>query len=188
MNTVVVSREKLLEISIRLVRERGPNALNIRDVASGAGVAVGSVYNYFPNKQALLEAAIEGIWRDIFHKAGKCSTFNSFEECVQTLFEGLRAGVKQYPSFLQEHSAVFTGKKQRADARDKMQQVFVHIQQELLEVLQRDLLVKQDVWSDNFTQQELVEFVFCNIMMLLQMKAEHCTVLLQMLRSTIYEQ
>ena len=39
--------------------ERGPTAINIKQVASRAGVSVGSLYNYFENREALLGFAVE---------------------------------------------------------------------------------------------------------------------------------
>ncbi|NOH01969.1 MAG: TetR/AcrR family transcriptional regulator [Chloroflexi bacterium] len=39
--------------------ERGPASLNIKEIARRAGVAVGSLYQYFPNRDGLLDFAIE---------------------------------------------------------------------------------------------------------------------------------
>lgn len=39
--------------------EKGPTALNIKSVAARAGVAVGSLYQYFPDRQGLLDFAVE---------------------------------------------------------------------------------------------------------------------------------
>jgi AcrR family transcriptional regulator len=39
--------------------ERGPASLNIKEIARRAGVSVGSLYQYFPNRDGLLDFAIE---------------------------------------------------------------------------------------------------------------------------------
>jgi AcrR family transcriptional regulator len=39
--------------------EKGPNSMNIKEVARRAGVAVGSLYQYFPNSEGLLDFAVE---------------------------------------------------------------------------------------------------------------------------------
>ncbi len=39
--------------------ERGPSALNIKQVAERAGVSVGSLYTYFPNRDGMLAFAIQ---------------------------------------------------------------------------------------------------------------------------------
>jgi AcrR family transcriptional regulator len=39
--------------------EKGPTALNIKQVAERAGVSVGSLYTYFPNREGMLAFAVE---------------------------------------------------------------------------------------------------------------------------------
>jgi TetR/AcrR family transcriptional regulator, cholesterol catabolism regulator len=54
----LVRRAQLLEAVIDLVREVGPGALQMRDVAERAGIALGTVYRYFSSKEHLLAAAL----------------------------------------------------------------------------------------------------------------------------------
>jgi TetR/AcrR family transcriptional regulator, cholesterol catabolism regulator len=54
----LVRRAQLLEAVIELVREVGPAALQMRDVADKAGIALGTVYRYFSSKEHLLAAAL----------------------------------------------------------------------------------------------------------------------------------
>ena len=70
MNTVVTSKEIILEASKKLIREEGLNSINIRSVASACGVSVGSIYNYFDSKSELVAATVESIWSEIFHNSG----------------------------------------------------------------------------------------------------------------------
>lgn len=51
--------EAILEATARVLAERGYAATNTNLVAERAGVSVGSVYQYFPNKDALLTALHE---------------------------------------------------------------------------------------------------------------------------------
>ncbi len=48
------TRTRIVEATIRVLEEGGIDAFSIRQVASDAGVSVGSVYEYFPSRQALL--------------------------------------------------------------------------------------------------------------------------------------
>lgn len=50
----------LLETAAQLFAERGYEATSTGEIAERAGVAIGSLYQYFPNKVALLEALTEG--------------------------------------------------------------------------------------------------------------------------------
>lgn len=54
----LVRRAKLLEAVIDLVRESGPGAVQMRDVAERSGIALGTVYRYFASKEHLLATAL----------------------------------------------------------------------------------------------------------------------------------
>jgi AcrR family transcriptional regulator len=49
----------ILDAILNEAAEKGPAALNIKAVAKRAGVAVGSLYQYFPDRDGLLDFAIE---------------------------------------------------------------------------------------------------------------------------------
>src|SRR5829696_7577920 len=49
------TRETLLEAALRLLEERGPEALRIRDVAEAAEQSTMGVYTHFGSKRGLLE-------------------------------------------------------------------------------------------------------------------------------------
>jgi|SRR5579871_6202489 len=51
--------ELILEAAIRLLDKRGPAALTTNAVAETAGVSIGTLYQYFPNKDAILDALAE---------------------------------------------------------------------------------------------------------------------------------
>lgn len=56
--------EKLIEETRRQVMEVGYSALNIRDIARNCGVGVGTVYNYFPSKEALIAQFLLQDWKE----------------------------------------------------------------------------------------------------------------------------
>src|SRR4051794_16767766 len=49
------TRETLLDAALRLLQERGPGALRVRDLAAAAGQSTMGVYHHFGSKQGLLE-------------------------------------------------------------------------------------------------------------------------------------
>ena len=78
MNTNNTLHDKILAASKEIAADKGFQAINIRAVASKAKISVGSVYNYFPDKSALLQATIADIWCDVFHRTGQCTALSSF--------------------------------------------------------------------------------------------------------------
>ena len=54
-----VTVETILAATARLLVRRGFDGLTTNEVASAAGVSIGSLYQYFPNKEALVAALVE---------------------------------------------------------------------------------------------------------------------------------
>ncbi len=52
--TKVATRRKILEAARRLFRERGYDATATRDIAVSAGIATGTLFNYFATKEAIV--------------------------------------------------------------------------------------------------------------------------------------
>jgi AcrR family transcriptional regulator len=55
MPSPTTTRETLLETALRLLEERGPGALRVRDLAVAVGKSTMGVYTHFGSKQGLLE-------------------------------------------------------------------------------------------------------------------------------------
>ncbi|MDL4820375.1 TetR/AcrR family transcriptional regulator [Actinomadura opuntiae] len=51
-------RERILAAAVAVIRERGITAATTKEIARGAGVSEGSLYNHFANKTALFAAAL----------------------------------------------------------------------------------------------------------------------------------
>ena len=54
-------RTQILDAAMRVFAQRGFHRSSIRDVAREAGVADGTIYNYFENKTALLLGILDGL-------------------------------------------------------------------------------------------------------------------------------
>jgi AcrR family transcriptional regulator len=63
------ARDRLYDIAMQLVAERGYEATTLRDIAKEANVSVGLLYRYFPSKQAVILALYERLSADYAHRA-----------------------------------------------------------------------------------------------------------------------
>jgi AcrR family transcriptional regulator len=52
-------QEAILNAILEEAAEKGPASLNVKEIARRAGVSVGSLYQYFPNRDGLLDFAVE---------------------------------------------------------------------------------------------------------------------------------
>ena len=66
MNHRVTSTDLILEKALLIAKREGVDKLSIRKLATACGIAVGSVYNYYPDKEALVTAMAEVFWNNIF--------------------------------------------------------------------------------------------------------------------------
>lgn len=51
--------ERILAVATELIAERGSDGVKMSDVAEGAGVSIGSLYQYFPDKAAVIRTLAE---------------------------------------------------------------------------------------------------------------------------------
>ena len=52
------TRQRILQIALTLMSQKGVDATSMRDLASAAGLNVASLYHYFPSKRELLESVL----------------------------------------------------------------------------------------------------------------------------------
>jgi AcrR family transcriptional regulator len=60
------TRDAILEAAARVFSSGGATHARMEDIAASAGVAVGTVYNYFEDRTALVTALLDGRRRDMF--------------------------------------------------------------------------------------------------------------------------
>lgn len=185
INTLVTSKEAILKVCREIVSEKGLATLNMRSVAEACHVALGSLYNYFSNKDELVLATIESVWQDIFHMEGSCRTDLPFPEYVAWIFESVRNGAREYPNFFMAHSLSFasTGKNK---AKDTMERYFAHMKGGMIQALYADASVRKDAFTADLTESDFMDFVLTNILTLLMQQKESCGILLTIIRRTLY--
>lgn len=59
------TKEDILEEAKRQARDNGYNNLSIKSIATACGVAVGTIYNYFPSKDMLVASFILTDWLEV---------------------------------------------------------------------------------------------------------------------------
>lgn len=185
MNIAVTSKEAILSECRKLVMEQGLSSVNMRNVANLCGVAVGSIYNYFPSKSALISAAVEDVWRDIFHMAEKPLEFVHFTDCLEWLFDSVKKGCEKYPGFFTLHSMSFAA-HDKSDGRKLMEQYFCHMKESLLEVLMNDSRVRSNAFDEKLNAEEFVDIIFTMITSMLLEGREDCSMILEIVARCIY--
>lgn len=185
MNTVVTSKEDILKTSRELIRQQGWSAVNIRSVAAACGVSVGSIYNYFDSKAALIGATVESVWCEIFHRPEDGAVFQDIQACIIWMYQRMEYGCKQYPGFFTLHSLGFLG-EDKSDGKRRMQQTWRHILDGLCSVLQRDAKVRPDAFTERFTAEKFADVLFSLMLSALLRQDYDPSAVLELVRRALY--
>ncbi len=185
MNTVVTSKEEILKTSRELIRREGWSAVNIRSVAAACGVSVGSIYNYFESKAALMSETVESVWHEIFHCPEDEAALQDTQTCITWLYRRMEYGDKQYPGFFTLHSLGFMG-EDKSDGRRRMQETWRHMSEVLCSVLQRDEKVRQDAFTQQFTAGKFADLLFSLMLSALLRQDYDPAAVLEIVRRSLY--
>ena len=148
-----------MKTSRELIQSQGWSAINIRSVAAVCGVSVGTIYNYFDSKAALVSATVESVWGEIFRRPEDGAVFGDAQACIAWIYGQMEYGSRQYPGFFTLHSLGFMG-KEKADGAQRMRQTWQHILDELCAVLKRDARIRAGAFTEQFTQEHFADVLF----------------------------
>ncbi len=185
MNTVVTSKEEILSISRQLMQQKGWASVNIRSVAAACGVSIGSIYNYFDSKSALIKAIVESVWCEIFHRPEEETAFQDTLSCIIWMYKRMEYGSKQYPGFFTLHSLGFIP-KDKPEGKQQMQQAWQHILDELSSVLKKDRNIRAHAFTEQFTAEKFANVLFSLMLSAFLRQEYDPEAVLEIVRRTIY--
>lgn len=186
MNAAVTSKEEILRASRELIRKQGWSAVNVRSVAAACGVSVGSIYNYFESKAALVGDTVESVWREIFRRPEDEAVFQDTQACIIWMYKRMESGCKQYPGFFTLHSLGFMG-EDKPDGRRRMQQTWQHILDGLCLVLRRDAKIRPNAFTEQFTVEKFADVLFSLMLSALLRQDYDPSAVLEIVQRTLYE-
>ena len=174
MNRRVTSTDKILEVALLIAKKEGVDKLSIRKLASACGIAIGSVYNYYPDKDALVTAVAETFWNNIFSDQDKLYHRGmSFTQFLEWYYSYLYTKMSPYDSsWVRELEGKIPADKT------------VHL---FMEILKQDAAVNNSIWNMEFQPENFCRYVFTNVMALLQSGEANCRFFIYLLEHLLYE-
>lgn len=185
MNAAVTSKEEILKTSRELIRQQGWSTVSIRAVAAACGVSVGSIYNYFDSKAALMSETIGSVWQEIFHRPDDADVFRDVQTCITWIYTRIAYGCEQYPGFFTLHSIGFL-RDERPDGKRRMQQTWGHILTGLCSVLKRDAASVRTLLRTPFTAEQFADVLFSQMLSAMLRQDYDPTTVLEIVRRTLY--
>ena len=77
MKKAITTKEKILENAKKEARRKGLEKIGMREISSASSMALGTLYNYSPDKESLIIATISSIWNETIGNLKKPEGFVS---------------------------------------------------------------------------------------------------------------
>ena len=159
-----INKDDLLKTAWDIVFQEGLDKLSIRYLAKQADVAIGSVYNYFPSKDELVLEIVETYWKEVFYEAVCMVTFeSSYADFVNDIYLRISAHNDEFQHYFLSHLRILNHKTVELLKAQHLQYLD-HFKEGLMLTLNKDDKINEDVWTDIFTKEKLVDFTLDLIM------------------------
>lgn len=148
-------------------------------------MALGSLYYYFPSKDDLLIATIESVWADILKLDDLSSSQMNFAEFITQLTVRIKCGINKYPNFFTAH-AMSLSSAGRAKGCESMQRYLTLVRSRMLDVLRGDTEVGSEIFTSDFSREQLVDFILASIMAAMSQRNFDYVTLIEVVKRTVY--
>jgi AcrR family transcriptional regulator len=175
-------KDTLLDCARAIAAGEGADAINIRRLAARAGIATGTVYNYFESKEDVLLALTEGYWRE---------TMEEMRFAVRA--ERFSGQLREIILFLREKISGPGGAWMRslsgaeAEGRERMRAVQAVLRDALVRRLERDSAIREGVWRAPFTRERYADFALRNVLWLIEADEADIDFFLGLVNRTLYD-
>ncbi len=174
-------RDALLDFAREIADTEGIEAVNIRSIAKKAGIASGTVYNYFANKDEILLTLTEEYWKQTLIDMQDVISAGSFCGQLQEIFDFLRGRIGQSGGKLMHSlgNVELAGQARMVSMQSELEAVFVRL-------MEQDDGIRKDIWDETFCKEQFARFLVMNMTVLLKARASDIRFFIIIVKRTIY--
>lgn len=185
-----ITRDQILDVAYARAQRDGMASLGIRTVANECGVAVGTIYNYFPDKASLVTEVVGRFWRAALEPARELSIGGAAEGpgCLivycRSLATSLCDSLSSFRSgWLREISTLDTRTRVRShEAESTMLRV---IRDGIVSMIQRDPGITAEARA-RFDADDLGAFIWRSLFDSIKAGDPSCSTLISLLELALY--
>lgn len=181
------TRETILDKAYERACTDGLAALDTRSVARECGVAVGTIYNYFPDMAALRTEVMQRFWAealaDVGERARRAHGEGTLAYCRQ-LLAALSASMEGFRTTWLRDIALLDGRT-RQRGRDAEAACFGEIQQGIVRAIEQDDQIAPAA-RERLDPERLAAFIWSSMLAAIRHGEANTTVLLDIIELALY--
>lgn len=175
-------KDVILSEAKDIAMKQGITKINIRSVAKNSGIAIGTVYNYFPSKGELLMAVIEDFWEDAFADVDWRGFANSdFYDNLEKIYSILYHYLHKFKENWLEQLALLKT-QEKILGRQRENEYFGKICDRIIVLMNVDSELGQYPWSEIISKEKVAEFIFENMLIMLRKGEEDISFFMEILK------
>lgn len=176
---------EILAQASEMLREGGPEAINMRALASRCGVSAGTVYLYYEGKGAILQALAEQFWRTAIEEMRTAIHAQSFAEMLAEIYAFLYHKMDDFRATLL--GGLRDGSNQHMRESMAREQSMQDVLASALEArILSDPSIPATVWNGTFTPRDFAGVALVYMLAALEQRTEDIGTFLVMVRRTLY--
>ncbi len=174
-------RGTLLDMAREIAGAEGPEAISIRAIAKKAGIAQGTVYNYFSGKDEILLALTEEYWKKTLVEMREAIGGGSFCDQLGEIYHFLSGRIFSSAGMLMDSL-----RNVEAVGQERMYSMQKVLRSALIQRMEQDAAIRTDIWTDGFTKERYAAFVLSNLLISLRMRAPDAGFFIEIVKRTLY--
>ena len=177
-------KQLILGEAKRILYSEGYAKLSMRSISKACGIALGTIYNYYPTKHDLVIGMMTDYWKENINKMESIrSTEGSFYDKLDKLFDQLSSFIKTFkdewlnPGFYAQQDYVRRGTKEENLYVDKLTDLIQGI---------LDKEITEGRIKSKIAPREAARFILMNFVTIIQMPAFEYPAFKKILKEIIY--
>ncbi|MDD5455752.1 MAG: TetR/AcrR family transcriptional regulator [Candidatus Margulisbacteria bacterium] len=159
--------DEILRKALKHLRSKGCEHFSLRDIAKFCKIGLGTIYNYFPNKQALLTSLMHQYWVDFDNE------FNNTEVSQKNIYEKLRIIYKNIEHFTDIFHDIWLNSMDLLENERKCLKGHAAVNMmgnKISDLLEKAEIQKQIKIPEKATTAVLAKFILSNFMVMAHVK------------------
>jgi AcrR family transcriptional regulator len=174
-------KQRILSITKNMIKTKGYSSINIREISKEAGIASGTIYNYFSSKDEILLSLTEEFWKTSLIELNQEIQTDFFYIQLEEVYKFLNQQINQSAGLLMGSLI-----NVEIIGREYMQSMHKELGKILLVFMDADCTINNNIWTNDFTKEQYINFVIFNMINNLQIKSDNTNFFIQIVKRTIY--